>query len=201
MEPFKKYVTCTVPFFTPFTCVTLCITSPVLFTKNNELWNKRKDDFLYIYLCIYLFIYLFIYLIRYLQAIKRIVLTALGYHFVSIEVKDRIFRRNSSFRHLWQSINNPSSSNIFVQIIYSYLRYTYRLVDVFSLVICCNIIKASWETKMEIMSCRKTYIEEFIWGTSLFWQHTLFSMSCLLPPPFPKDVLVEWPLGRFIIKF
>ena len=128
-------------------------------------------------------------------------MTALGYHFVSIEVKDRIFRHNSSFRNLWQSINNPSSSNIFVQIIYSYLRYTYRLVDVFSLVICCNTIKASWETKMEIMSCRKTYIEEFVWGTSLFWQHTLFSMSCLLPPPYPKDVLVEWPLWRFIIKF
>ena len=163
--------------------------------------REKTISCIFLYVFIYSFIYLFIYLIRYLQAIKRIVLTALGYHFVSIEVKDRIFRRNSSFRHLWQSINNPSSSNIFVQIIYSYLRYTYRLVDVFSLVICCNIIKASWETKMEIMSCRKTYIEEFIWGTSLFWQHTLFSMSCLLPPPYPKDVLVEWPLWRFIIKF
>ena len=37
MGLFKKYVTCMMPFFTPFNSVTLCqifsITSPVLFTK------------------------------------------------------------------------------------------------------------------------------------------------------------------------
>ena len=36
-------------FFTPFTCITLCqfycITSPLLFTKNKELWNERKEVF------------------------------------------------------------------------------------------------------------------------------------------------------------
>ena len=41
----------------------------------------------------------------------------------------------------------------------------------------CNIIRASWETKKEIFSCRKEYKEEFVWGTSLFWLDTLLSVS------------------------
>ena len=40
-------------FFIPLPCSTLCefysITSPVLFNKNNKLWNKGKEDFLYSY--------------------------------------------------------------------------------------------------------------------------------------------------------
>ena len=36
------------------TCATLCqfyfIASAVLFTKNNKLWNERKEEFLYIWL-------------------------------------------------------------------------------------------------------------------------------------------------------
>ena len=50
-------VTCIMAFFILFNCVTLnhfySITSPVLlpwlFTKSNKLWNKRKDNFLYIW--------------------------------------------------------------------------------------------------------------------------------------------------------
>ena len=50
-------VTCIMAFFILFKCVTLnhfySITSPVLlpwlFTKSNKLWNKRKDNFLYIW--------------------------------------------------------------------------------------------------------------------------------------------------------
>ena len=42
---------------------------------------------------------------------------------------------------------------------------------------CCNIT-ALWETKKEQrLSYRRKYIEEFVWGTSLFWLHALFSMS------------------------
>ena len=50
-------VNCIMAFFILFKCVTLnhfySITSPVLlpwlFTKSNKLWNKRKDNFLYIW--------------------------------------------------------------------------------------------------------------------------------------------------------
>ena len=52
MGRFKKYLTCIMTFFFPFTCVSFSqfysITFPVLFTKNSKLWNKRKEDFLYI---------------------------------------------------------------------------------------------------------------------------------------------------------
>ena len=61
-------------------------------------------------------------------------------------------------------------------------------LDVFLVVARCNIIRASWETKKERLSYRKKYIEEFVWGISLFWLHALHSMSfccflCLLPLP------------------
>ena len=54
MSLLKKYVTCIMAFCIPFTSVTFCqfysITSPVLFNKNNKLWNKRKENFWYIWL-------------------------------------------------------------------------------------------------------------------------------------------------------
>ena len=50
----------------------------------------------------------------------------------------------------------------------------------------------------------KTYIEEFVWGTSLFYytpsflcHFLLLSLSTL--SPFPSDVTPEWPLQRYII--
>ena len=42
MGLFKKYVITLREFY--------FITSPVLFTKNNKLWNHRKEDVLYIWL-------------------------------------------------------------------------------------------------------------------------------------------------------
>ena len=54
MGPFKNYVTCIIAFFIPFTCITLCqfysFMSSLFFTENKELWNERKEDFLYIWL-------------------------------------------------------------------------------------------------------------------------------------------------------
>ena len=41
----------------------------------------------------------------------------------------------------------------------------------------CTIIRASWETKKERFSYPKKYIEKIVWGTSLFWLHSLLSMS------------------------
>ena len=69
--------------------------------------------------------------------------------------------------------------NIFVQIVYSYFRYTCRLFLVCTLfVACCNIIMASWETKKEWrLSYRKKCRERFVWMTPLFWWHALLSMS------------------------
>ena len=50
MEPFKTDVNCIMAFFIPLACVTLSqfysIISLVLFTRNNKLWNERKEDFL-----------------------------------------------------------------------------------------------------------------------------------------------------------
>ena len=79
---------------------------------------------------------------------------------------------------------------IFVQILYSYFRYTGRLFLGYAVFVAhCNTIRTSWETKKERLSYRKKYIEEFVWGISLFWLHALLSMSfccflCLLPPTF-----------------
>ena len=54
MEPCKKYVTCIVTFFIPFTSASHCqfnsVTFPVLFPKNNKLFNERKEYFLYMWL-------------------------------------------------------------------------------------------------------------------------------------------------------
>ena len=41
----------------------------------------------------------------------------------------------------------------------------------------CDITRASWETKKKWLSHRKMYIEEFVWGTSIFWLHPLLSIS------------------------
>ena len=49
--PFKTCVTCIMTVFIPLTYVIFCqfysITIPILFTKNNKLWNKRKKGFLH----------------------------------------------------------------------------------------------------------------------------------------------------------
>ena len=62
-------------FFIPLNCVTLSqfhsITSLVLFTKSNKIWN------------------IFVYM------------TASAYHLVSEEVENRVFRRNRIFRHIF----------------------------------------------------------------------------------------------------
>ena len=64
-------------FFTPLTCVTLSqfysITSLVLFTEHNKLWNERKEGFLY--------------------------MAASTYHVISEEVENRVFKHDLTFRH------------------------------------------------------------------------------------------------------
>ena len=95
-----------------------------------------------------------------------------------------------------------------MQILYSYFRYTGRLFLGCALFVArCNTIRTSWETKKERLSYRKKYIEEFVWGISLFWLHAL-SMSfccflCLLPPTFQVTWLRNGPcsLGKAIDSY
>ena len=49
------------------------------------------------------------------------------------------------------------------------------------------------------MIYRKRYTEEFVWGTSLFWLHTLLSMTFFVTffvysVSLLSDLLAEWPL-------
>ena len=86
--------------------------------------------------------------------------------------------------------------------LYSYFRlYTVRLfLGCSLLVVRCNFIRALWElhenARRKDWSYRKKYIEEFVWVISLFWLHSLLSLSfcCFLHLilfPFPSDVLAD----------
>ena len=95
------------------------IISLVLFTKNDKLWNERIQQFLYIWL------------------LQRI--TLYQKKIVETEVENFIFRHNRIFRHtcIYKQpiLTKQWNYNIFVQILYSYLRYTARLLDVFFLLL------------------------------------------------------------------
>ena len=110
-------------------------------------------------------------------------MAASPYHVISKEVENQIFRYNWIFRHTHvykqPTLTKQWNYNIFVQILYSYFRYADRLFLGYTLFFArCNIIRALWETKKEQrLSCRKNYIGEFVWETSLFWLRALSSMS------------------------
>ena len=173
MGPFKKYVTCIMAFFTPFNFVTLCqfysTTSPVSFSKLHQETIEWEGKRFFAYMA------------------------TLAYHVISTEVENHIFKHIWIFRYLC-IYKQPTSTkkwnfNIFVQILYSYFRYTGRHFLGCALFIArCNTIRTSWETKTETLSYRKKYIEVFVWGISLLWLRALHSMSfccflCLLALP------------------
>ena len=85
-----------------------------------------------------------------------------------------------------------------MQILYSYFRYTGRLFFGCALFVArCNIIRASWETKnKQRLSHRKKYIEEFVWAKSLFWLHTLLSMSLSVAFFVYSLPLPKWCTGK-----
>ena len=62
-------------------------------------------------------------------------MAALVYHAVSKEKENRIFGHNCIFRHTCTHkqtiLSNQSNYDIFVQILYSYLRYRDMFLDVF----------------------------------------------------------------------
>ena len=117
-------------------------------------------------------------------------------YIISTEVENHIFQRNWIFRHLCIFIDNPhwQCSGILLFLCKYYIVILGTLVgsflDVLFLLLAV-IIRTSWETKKERMSYRKKYIEEFVWGTLLFWLCTLLSMSfccflCIYSLPLPK---------------
>ena len=139
MEPCKKYVTCIMTFFIPFTSISRCqlnsVTYPVLFTKNNKLWNERQEYFLYIWL--------------------------LQCNIISKEVENHIFRHNRIFRHTCMHkqliLTKQWNYNIFEQVLHSYLRCTDRLSDVLFLLLA--VMLSELQTKKETLSHEKKYIE------------------------------------------
>ena len=86
-----------------------------------------------------------------------------------------------------------------MQILYSYIRYTDRLLDVFFLflaVILSDLHEKNEEGKIELKE--KEYTEEFVWEASLFWLHVLIpmpflSLFCLLRRPSHVTYLLNGP--------
>ena len=123
-------------------------------------------------------------------------LTASAYHFTSKEVENHIFRHSWNFRHTFMykqfTLTKCGNYNIFLQIWYSYFRYTDRFFLGYALFVArCSIITASWETKKERFSHRKKYIEEFVWETFLTACPPFLVIFCcfLCLPPLSSQVM------------
>ena len=160
-------------FFTPFNFVTLCqfcsTTSPVSFNTLHQETIEWEEKRFFAYTA------------------------TLAYHVISTEVKNHNFKYNCIFRHLcvYKQLTSTKqwNFNIFVQILYSYFRYTVRhFLGCALFVSRCNTIRTSRETKKERLSYRKKVHRSICLGISPFWLHALHSMSfccflCLLPLP------------------
>ena len=122
-------------------------------------------------------------------------MAATVYHFVSKEKENRIFGHNCIFRHTCMykqtKLTKQRNYNIFVQILYSYLRYTDRLLDVFFSSLAVILSEFHEKPRKKDWVTEKKYIEEVVWGRSLSWLHTTFlchflSLFCLLPSLSPS---------------
>ena len=157
MELFKKYVTCTMAFFTLFIFVTLCqfysITSPVLFNRMRE---KKIFANVWLLLCITL----------YQRRQKIISLDTIEFIDPHICINNPHWQSSGIIIFLWKY--DAVISNTLVG---SFLDVRFLLLAVIL------IIRASWKTKNERLSNRKNFTAEFVWGTCLFWLHILLSMS------------------------
>ena len=164
MGPFKKYVTCITAFLlhsilSHFVNFFLSVPLRYLLNFTKKLKNERKDDFLHI-----------MYLLQCIALCQR---------------KQKItFLEAIAFLDRHVSTNNPhwQSSGVIMFLhkydIVIYFRYTGMLFLGCALFVAlCNIIRASWEIKKEKLTYRKMYIEEFVWGISLFWLNALLFIS------------------------
>ena len=95
---------------------------------------------------------------------------ALACHVISWEVKNDTFRRNWIFRHSF-CINNPHWQSGGIKI------FLYKFFIVISDKLVCTFLDVLF---LLLAVSEKKYIEEFVWVTSLFWMHTLLSMSLFI---------------------
>ena len=128
-------------------------------------------------------------------------MTASAYHVISKEVENRILRPNHIFRHTCMYkqpiLTKQWNYNIFVQILYSYLRYIDRLLDVFFLLLAVTLSKfgrrKDWVT--EESKWKNLCEEHHFFGctsSSLCYFLSFFFLS--IPTPFLSDELVGRPL-------
>ena len=119
-------------------------------------------------------------------------MAASTYHLISKDVENHLVIRNSIFRdtsiYKQFTLTKQWNYHIFVEILYSYLRYTVRLLDVFFLLLLAIFlvflvflvflaIRVSLETKKKrLISKKKKYIEEFVEGCHFFG--CTFSLLC-----------------------
>ena len=174
MRPFKKYVTSIMVFFTPLTFVKLIkffLSLPLSYSiKTRSYGMKEKKIF-----CIY------------------------GWFSVSRYIEEgrkSLCRRNWIYKHTCMyeqpTLTKQWNYSIFVNLLYSYFKYTNRLfLGCVLFVGCCSIIWASRETKKERLSYRKRYSER---GLYALLSMSFFLLSLSTHSPFPSDVLAEWPL-------
>ena len=108
-----------------------------------------------------------------------------AYHLISKEAENRSLG-TITFLDRYVRINNPNwkGSGIILilckyYIVISDTRYTNKFLDFFFLLLAAilselheNSIRKDWVTKK--------YMEEFVWGTSLFWLYALLLLSFFL---------------------
>ena len=112
------------------------------------------------------------------------------------EGRKSLCRRNWIYKHTCMyeqpTLTKQWNYSIFVNLLYSYFKYTNRLfLGCVLFVGCCSIIWASRETKKERLSYRKRYSER---GLYALLSMSFFLLSLSTHSPFPSDVLAEWPL-------
>ena len=110
-------------------------------------------------------------------------MAASAYHVISKEVKNHILRHNWILRHTC-CVNNPhwQSDGIITFLCKYYIFISDKLVgsslDVLFLLLAVMLSgphEKLWRDKDWVTE--KKYLEEFVWGASVFWLTTLYSMS------------------------
>ena len=170
----KKYVTCIMVFFIQFHFVKF---SQFYFTTPSVLFTKLH--------------------LETIDWMKRRL-------FAYMLLENHIFNQNWIFRPLYMykqpTLKKQWKYNIFVQILYSYFRYTGRLfLRCARFLARGNIIRASCETNKEVFSFKGNIQKNLCEGHKDFdCTHSFLCKSLLLslssPILFPSDVLAQWPV-------
>ena len=166
MRPFKKYVTSIIAFSTWFTFVNFTLPLPLCYSLKIRNYRMREKKIFCIYGCFSLS--------RYIKG-----------------GRNHIFRHERIFRYT--CINNTHWQGGGIEIfLCKYFRYTDRpFLGCVILLLIVMISEHYEKSRRKDWVIEKKYIEEFVRGTSLFWQYSLLSMSFFLAffvysIPFPK---------------